>query len=353
MTNYLNGVDVSSWQSGINLEILPGDFVVCKATEGTSFVSSDFVRQANQTLASGKLLGIYHYINGAGATAEAQHFYNHIKPYLGKTLVVLDWEAGGNNAWGNLNYLDSFIKQTKKLTGITPMIYASSSVFPWQVASANGCSTWVAQYASNNPTGYQANPWNENAYTCDMRQYSSSGRLNGWNGNLDINKFYGDRTRWQKLAGQTIQPTKEWDEMASKEEIKEIVEAAIRGTVLTAPKDSGIGNMSLGTAVMWTNSDTTKIKTSAANAEASAKRAESVLCDPITSGLDGSTGDFRTRLKYMDYNIKKILTQNAALEAALKALADSKGVSGDEIAQIVTDAVKAKLETISLEVTVD
>ena len=33
------------------------------------------------------------------------------------------------------------------------------------------------------------------AYTCVMRQYSSCGRLNGWAGNLDLNKFYGGRER--------------------------------------------------------------------------------------------------------------------------------------------------------------
>ena len=60
---------------------------------------------------------------------------------------------------------------------------------------------WIAQYADMNPTGYQAEPWNEGAYDCAMRQYSSCGRLNGYNGNLDLNKFYGDRAAWNKYAG--------------------------------------------------------------------------------------------------------------------------------------------------------
>ena len=34
-----------------------------------------------------------------------------------------------------------------------------------------------------------------------MRQYSSTGRLSGYNGNLDLNKFYGDRTAWNRYAG--------------------------------------------------------------------------------------------------------------------------------------------------------
>ena len=50
-------------------------------------------------------------------------------------------------------------------------------------------------------TGYQATPWNEGAYSCAIRQYSSAGRLDGFGGNLDLNKFYGDRAAWAKYAG--------------------------------------------------------------------------------------------------------------------------------------------------------
>ena len=59
------------------------------------------------------------------------------------------------------------------------------------------------------PIGYQENPWNEGAYACVMRQYSSSGRLSGWNGNLDLNKFYGDRQAWSRYAGKGNQTTPE------------------------------------------------------------------------------------------------------------------------------------------------
>ena len=35
----LNGIDISNWQSGINLAVVPCDFVVIKATEGTGYVN--------------------------------------------------------------------------------------------------------------------------------------------------------------------------------------------------------------------------------------------------------------------------------------------------------------------------
>ena len=49
-------------------------------------------------------------------------------------------------------------------------------------------------------TGYQDAPCNEGAYSCAIRQYSSAGRLNGYNGNLDLNKFYGDKNAWMKYC---------------------------------------------------------------------------------------------------------------------------------------------------------
>lgn len=34
----MNGMDISNHQAGLNLEKVPCDFVICKATEGTGFV---------------------------------------------------------------------------------------------------------------------------------------------------------------------------------------------------------------------------------------------------------------------------------------------------------------------------
>lgn len=205
----MQGIDISNWQNGINLNSLPIDFAICKATQGTGYVSPDCDRQVQQCIKRGICWGVYHYINGAGAEAEAKHFADSIKGYVGKGIIVLDWESGDNAAWGNLAYLEVMIKKVKELTGVTPFIYSSQSVFPWALASKYGCGTWVAQYANNNQTGQQSNPWNEGAYTCDIRQYSSAGRLDGWGGNLDLNKAYMDAAKWQRFAaaGGNVQPT--------------------------------------------------------------------------------------------------------------------------------------------------
>lgn len=196
----MQGIDISNWQQGINLNVLPIDFVICKATQGTGYVSPDCERQVQQAARRGLLWGVYHYVNGAGAQAEARHFADSIKGYVGKGVIVLDWEQGENAAWGNVGYLESMVGEVEELTGVTPLIYASKSVFPWDLTAKHDCGTWVAQYADMNPTGLQDSPWNEGAYTCAIRQYASTGRLDGWGGNLDLNKAYMDAAAWQRYA---------------------------------------------------------------------------------------------------------------------------------------------------------
>ena len=197
----MQGIDISNWQNGIDLDVLPIDFAICKATQGAGYVSPDCDRQMQQAMKRGLLVGVYHYVDGAGVDAEATHFANSIKGYLGKAIIAIDWESEQNSAWCNASYLDDLTAKVKKLTGVTPFIYASQGSFPWDVAKKNGCGTWVAQYASMDATGLQATPWNEGAYTCDIRQYSSCGRLSGYNGNLDLNKAYMTREGWARWAG--------------------------------------------------------------------------------------------------------------------------------------------------------
>ena len=199
----LNGIDISNWQQGIDLSKVPCDFVIAKATQGTSYVSSDCSRQVEQALKLGKCVGIYHYIAGGNAVGEANYFVDNCKNWVGKVVFCLDWESNQNSAWGNEAYLEEVVKQVKARIGVPPVIYVQASRYQQvkQVADRQNCGLWIAQYASMDATGYQQTPWNEGAYSCTIRQYSSAGRLDGFGGNLDLNKFYGDRAAWAAYAG--------------------------------------------------------------------------------------------------------------------------------------------------------
>lgn len=198
----MNGIDISNWQNGINLDAVPYDFIIAKATQGKTYVSPDCARQVEQARARGKLFGVYHYIDGSGAIGEADFFIDNIKNWVGEGMLCLDWESNQNSAWGNEDYLRQVAQRVIDRTGIPPVIYVQQSrmaqVKP--IADALNCALWIAQYANMNATGYQDAPWNEGAYSCAIRQYSSCGRLSGYSGNLDLNKAYMDAAAWKKYA---------------------------------------------------------------------------------------------------------------------------------------------------------
>lgn len=198
----MNGIDISNWQNGINLDAVPYDFIIAKATQGKTYVSPDCARQVEQARARGKLFGVYHYIDGSGAIGEADFFIDNIENWVGEGMLCLDWESNQNSAWGNEDYLRQVAQRVIDRTGIPPVIYVQQSrmaqVKP--IADALNCALWIEQYANMNATGYQDAPWNEGAYSCAIRQYSSCGRLSGYSGNLDLNKAYMDAAAWKKYA---------------------------------------------------------------------------------------------------------------------------------------------------------
>ena len=204
----MNGIDVASYQTGIDFSRVPCDFTIIKATEGTNYVNPACNAQYASAKGAGKLLGLYHYVTGIGAVAEANFFIDSIKNYVGSAILCIDWESGGNSAWGNMAYLRQVCQQVINRTGVRPLIYVQASEYApvSQVAKELNLGMWVAQYASMEPTGYQSHPWNEGAYGCAIRQYSSNGRLAGWGGPLDLNLAYMDAAAWKRYANPGSKP---------------------------------------------------------------------------------------------------------------------------------------------------
>ena len=198
----LNGIDIASYQSGIDLSVVPCDFVIIKATQGTGYINPDCDRAYQQAKRAGKLRGTYHYVGGGNAVAEADYYVNNIKGYIKDGLLAIDWEAEQNGAWGNEAYLEQLVRRVIERTGVKPLIYSMASRYAQVAAVAKklDCGLWIAEYADMNPTGYQAHPWREGAYACAIRQYTSAGRLNGWGGNLDLNIAYMTRDQWAKYV---------------------------------------------------------------------------------------------------------------------------------------------------------
>lgn len=221
----MHGIDISSYQTGINLSKVPCDFVIAKATGGTGYVSPDFKRQVEQALAEGKCAGAYHFaLDGfAGTTPEreAQHFLNVVEPYLGKVILALDWEAKAVKL--GAGWAKRWLDYVYNKTGIRALIYTSKGTANSKVWAevAKNHPLWVAQYAISTDKNYQpgytpvrgylsdppgekrVGPWGENI---TIRQYTSMGFLDGYPRRLDLDIAYIDRTGWDKLCGKTEAP---------------------------------------------------------------------------------------------------------------------------------------------------
>lgn len=200
----LRVVDEASWQEGIDNTTLDCDAVIVKATQGTGYINPicDSLYQAAKS--AGKLLGVYHYASGGNATAEADFFLDNIQGYIGEAMLVLDWESGENAQWGNTNWCKEFCDRVHARTGINPVVYVQNSAVD-QVANLTDNGLWIAQYADNNPMGWVDSPWNTITVNHIMHQYTSTGRIYGWSGNLDLSLFYGDANAWLAYAGATGQ----------------------------------------------------------------------------------------------------------------------------------------------------
>lgn len=199
----MNGIDISAWQGDKNIDLakVPYDFCIIKATEGTDYKNRYFASHCDAVLKKKKLLGAYHYANGSDPQIEADHFLAYVKKYIGKAVLVLDWEAKNNHQFGknDLEWCLKWCNYVYRKTGIKPLIYIQKSAM--NAVKKAGYGLWVAQYPDYERTGYQEHPWNEGAYNCLIRQYTSAGKLSGYSGSLDLNKAYISAASWNKLAG--------------------------------------------------------------------------------------------------------------------------------------------------------
>lgn len=207
----LNVIDISSHQgdNGIVASRTPADVVIIKVSGGTSYVNPYWRSMAEDVLKSGKLLGFYQYAceygSEPGGRAEAEFFWNLVKEYKGKFVPILDWE---NHAWDMpVSYAKAFLDRIAELSGATPMFYGGASdVNNKDYSSISKYPLWMASYLYRyDGSGFVVSPvntWATGSWgDMTMYQYTSTGRIPGYDGPLDLSCFYGTKEDWKRLCG--------------------------------------------------------------------------------------------------------------------------------------------------------
>lgn len=198
----LHGPDLSHHQGSVDMSALRrggADFVILKATQGTTMVDATFAPRLAAARAAGLLVGAYHFAGGGNPVAEADYFLAHVDHRAGEVLV-LDWEIAhaDPDSW-----VAAFVQRVKDSVGVPPMVYMNSSTarsISWAKTRATNAGLWVAQYGTN--TGVKQSPPSVGAWGSFAEwQYSSRGGFSGVIGQIDVNEFYGDAAAWQRYGG--------------------------------------------------------------------------------------------------------------------------------------------------------
>ena len=193
----MNFVDISNWQEGLDVNAIPVDAVICKATEGTYFVDrtcEPFVQAAKRR---GIKWGFYHFAAEDDPVAEADFFIDATLGYFGEGIPVLDWETTQSVDWVN-----RFVNRVHDRMGVWPWIYAN----PWrfnQGGVESNCARWAASYPNHLLyPDFNANEGEPPSVDGNLVawQFASDGRLPGYGGNLDMNRFYGTSEQWDAYA---------------------------------------------------------------------------------------------------------------------------------------------------------
>lgn len=202
----LRGIDISNWQAGINLAAIQPeiDFVIIKATEGNGYIDPSFTTFRDSARILKIPRGYYHFARpdlGNTPVAEANWFLDTLKDIQKGELLVLDfepeWHAAGEV---QVKWCLDFLLCVERRIGYKLLIYLNGNqnrIMDWKSVVDNNNGLWLATYL-NNPDFH--NPPKTDWPFVAMWQYTSSGKLNKYPHNLDINVFYGDLGSFYKYG---------------------------------------------------------------------------------------------------------------------------------------------------------
>ncbi|MCI6552894.1 MAG: glycoside hydrolase family 25 protein [Lachnospiraceae bacterium] len=191
------GIDVSKYQGEIDWEKVAADGVeyafirlgIRGYGEGKLILDDAYERNAEEALDSGLDVGVYFFTqakNREEAVEEAEFVLEHVKNYDISYPVVLDVEEVAEDsartadmdkqAWTEVCI--AFCERIKE-AGYTPMIYGNLKTFflMLDMEQLEGYEKWFAYYRTPLYFPYEFSIW----------QYTSTGRVDGIKGDVDLN----------------------------------------------------------------------------------------------------------------------------------------------------------------------
>lgn len=214
----IDGIDVSRWQQYINWPVVAQNvqFAMMKlgGSENGMFRDSFAQRNAMETREIGLPHGFYVYLGGVHSPAEeVAHIKNLVHSVGGLQpgeVLALDWEESHDD---EVAYLTEIVERLIDAGFAPPMIYMSLSrvrSHDWGSLVRYNCGLWVAAWGDNDdkPESNEVPDSHEWPFWA-IWQYSSTGRVPGISGRVDLNIFAGSVEDFEKYGGErpVKQPT--------------------------------------------------------------------------------------------------------------------------------------------------
>ncbi|MTI43285.1 glycosyl hydrolase family 25 [Roseibium hamelinense] len=201
----IHGIDVSRWQGDIDwnrVKRAGTEFAWIKATEGGDHSDPRFYDNWFGAKEAGVRRGAYHFYYFCRPVEEQVSWVKQIVPVDPEALpLVLDmeWNAHSKTCTERpprekiLREMNHFLDEIEKHYGKRPVIYSSVDFHRDRLVGAlKGEHFWLRSVAAFPNNIYeQRNDW-------VFWQYTAEGRVDGVNGDVDRNAFFGTRSQFRK-----------------------------------------------------------------------------------------------------------------------------------------------------------
>jgi GH25 family lysozyme M1 (1,4-beta-N-acetylmuramidase) len=199
----VKGIDVSYYQGTIDWADVKRDgvkYAFIRVSDGTGFYDSKFERNWREARAKGVMRGVYQFFRSdEDAIAQADLLIDAVGGALaeGDLPPVIDVEStDGRSASQIAAKVRQWSNRIEDKLGVKPFIYTGPYFWRDNVngADMNDHKLWVAHYGTSCPLV----PPTWTRWT--FHQHTSSGRVDGIAGNVDMNRFNGSLADLQALT---------------------------------------------------------------------------------------------------------------------------------------------------------
>lgn len=199
----IRGIDVSAHNGEIDMQKVKDagiEFIFIKATEGGDFKDSYFRHNYDKATKAGLKKGIYHFFrfdrDGVDQALNFMRVVEDRRPELG---LVIDIEKAGNpdsipsevvnhRLFEMVDYLN--------LLGHRVMFYSNrDGYYDYLAETFPGYPLWICSFAEN-PINAEWTFW----------QYNHRGKIDGIDGNVDLNAFCGSHEEWESFLNGSLWP---------------------------------------------------------------------------------------------------------------------------------------------------